>query len=230
MGETKPMRILVVDDDTDILDLLKYNLEKEGFKIKAVQKSSKAMRAAAEFSPDLIILDLMMPHPTGIELCREFRDHKRFKDTFIFFLTAKSEDYYRQAVLDTGGDDYVEKMMGLRTLTFKIQSVLRKKFIIRKGVVDVKMHDVILHRRSSSLTMCGRSVPLSRQEFDLLLFFAQNAGRVIAYKDLVQLIWGPDVFVSTASVHQCITALNHKTGSKLIDVLYDHRYRFKSSQ
>jgi len=108
----KRYRVLVVDDDFDILDLLEYNLEKEGYKVKTLDDSHKAVNLAKNFSPDLIILDVMMPHPNGIELCREFRSLKQFQDTYIFFLTAKSEYYYQQAALDTGGDDYIEKIIG----------------------------------------------------------------------------------------------------------------------
>jgi two-component system, OmpR family, alkaline phosphatase synthesis response regulator PhoP len=105
MTDRKLLRILVVDDDGDILDLLKYNLEKEGFRIKTLANSDKTIAVAKAFSPDLIILDIMMPHPNGIELCRELRSMKRFENTYIFFLTARSERYYQQAALNTGGDD-----------------------------------------------------------------------------------------------------------------------------
>src|SRR5690606_8365311 len=108
----KPFRVMVVDDDKDILDLLEYNLEKEGFKVKVLTDSSKAVKAAKDFEPDLIILDIMMPHPNGIEICRDLRSMKRFSDTYIFFLTAKSESYYQHAALNTGGDDFIEKVIG----------------------------------------------------------------------------------------------------------------------
>src|SRR5688572_27533888 len=120
MGDKKPFKILLVDDDYDILDLLKYNLEKEGYKVKTLHDSTGAVHVAKKFSPDLIILDIMMPHPNGIEICKELRGIKRFEDTYIFFLTAKSESYYQQAALDTGGDDFIEKLIGLRALTNKV--------------------------------------------------------------------------------------------------------------
>src|SRR5688572_14164267 len=103
MGDKKSGRVLVVDDDQDILELLEYNLEREGVKVKTLDDSSHAIETAKDFEPDLIILDIMMPHPNGIELCRELRGMKRFEETFIFFLTAKSESYYHEAALDTGG-------------------------------------------------------------------------------------------------------------------------------
>lgn len=108
MAERKPFRVLLVDDDRDILELVAYNLDKEGFKVKAIEESWNAVKVAKDFSPDLIILDIMMPHPNGIEICKELRSLKRFENIYIFFLTAKSESYYQQAALDTGGDDYIE--------------------------------------------------------------------------------------------------------------------------
>ena len=137
MSDKKPFRILIIDDDRDILELLEYNLEKEGFKVKSLDESYYAIKTAKEFGPDLIILDIMMPHPNGIEICRELRGMKRFEETYIFFLTAKSESYYQQAALDTGGDDYIEKIMGLRALTFKVSTVLKRNFVIRKSAVEL---------------------------------------------------------------------------------------------
>jgi len=111
MAEKRLFRVLVVDDDGDILELLEYKLEKEGFKVMSLEDSWQSVKTAKEFMPDLVILDIMMPHPNGIEICKELRSLKQFEDTYIFFLTAKSETYYRQAALDTGGDDFIEKVV-----------------------------------------------------------------------------------------------------------------------
>lgn len=227
MGEDKP-RVLVVDDDEDILDLLKYNLEKEGFKVKTVERSTKAVRVAWEFCPDLIILDIMMPHPNGIELCREFRNNRRFDSTYIFFLTAKSESYYQQAAFNTGGDDYIEKMMGLRTLTFKITSVLKKRFVIRKRIDDLKVGFMTLHRATTSVTIDNADIFLSQPEFDMLYFFAQNSGRLVSYNSLIQLLWGAEMNVSGTALEQYVDSVNQKAGRQLIQKLHDHQLRFRS--
>jgi two-component system, OmpR family, alkaline phosphatase synthesis response regulator PhoP len=171
MGEFKPMRVLVVDDDEDILELLSYNLDKEGFKVKTVRQSVRALRVASDFIPHLIILDIMMAHPNGIELCKALRSNKLFKDTYIFFLTAKSENYYQHAVLQTGGDDYIEKATGLRALTNKVNSVLKKRFVIRKSISEITLKGLTINRRLGSvLAGDGKEILLNRNEFDLLFF------------------------------------------------------------
>jgi two-component system alkaline phosphatase synthesis response regulator PhoP len=224
--DKKSLRVLVVDDDSDILDLLRYNLEKEGFKIKTLENSRKTIATAKSFSPDLIILDLMMPHPNGIELCRELRSMKQFKDTYIFFLTAKSETYYQRAAFQTGGDDYIEKMFGLRGLTNKINSVLKKSFIIRKSVEELSIGSLTIHRHSNSVSIRGSEIFLSKPEFDLLFFFAQNADKVISAENLVHILWGSEIYLLDTSVELYIDNLRKKTGLNIIQRLSDNRYRF----
>jgi two-component system alkaline phosphatase synthesis response regulator PhoP len=225
MSEKKPLRVLLVDDDWDILELLEYNLEKEGFKVKTLEDSWNAIEVAQHFSPDLIILDIMMPHPNGIELCREFRSIKQFEDTYIFFLTAKSDNWYQQAALDTGGDDYIEKSMGLRALTNKVSSVLRKRFVIRKGMTELMVGNLVLNRRSSSVTVGDHEVVLSKPEFELLFFFAQNPRKVISHDNLLCNIWGSEIYLLDASIDVYIHNLKKKLGLELIHKTSDNRYR-----
>src|SRR6188768_1669427 len=158
MSEKKHLRVLVVDDDKDILDLLEYNLEKEGFKVKTLDDSFLAVDVAKDYNPDLIILDIMMPHPNGIEICRALRGMKQFGETYIFFLTAKSESYYQQAALDTGGDDYIEKVIGLRALTYKVSTVLKRKFIIRKSILELQVGALRMFRKSNSVCIDEQEV------------------------------------------------------------------------
>lgn len=226
MPSEKLMRILVVDDDSDILDLLKYNLEKEGFKIKTLVKSAKTIAVAKKFSPDLIILDIMMPHPNGIELCRELRSLKRFQDTYIFFLTARSENYFQQAALDTGGDDYIEKIIGLRALTHKVTAVLKNKFVIRKSNPQINIGSLSINQRSGSVSFHDKMIILSKPEMDLLIFFAQNSNKAIAIDSLTRIIWGSEIYLSDASVEIYIENLRKKIGMNTIQRLKDDRFRF----
>ncbi len=227
MGEGRNLRILVVDDDPDILDLLEYNLEREGFKVRTIANSARAVRVATEFSPDLIILDIMMPTPNGIELCRELRSMKRFESTTIFFLTAKSESYYQQAAFNIGGDDYVEKMMGLRSLTNKINSVLKKRFVIRKRKMEVWAGEICVSRRSSSVKVSDREISLNKTELDLLFFFVQNTGRVISGANLIELLWS-ELRISENKIEQHVDNLNARIGLTVIQKLAGHHFRFKA--
>ena len=225
MGEKRSFRVLVVDDDRDILELLEYNLEKEGFKVKSLEDSWQAIKVAKEFMPDLVILDIMMPHPNGIEICKELRSLKRFEETYIFFLTAKSETYYRQAALDTGGDDFIEKVVGLRALTYKVKTVLKRRFVIRKSIPELKVGNMVISRKSSTVKIGDFEVALSKPEFELLFFFAQNPDKVISQESLLKNIWGSEIYLFDTSIEVYIQNLKAKLGLDLIRRTTDKRYR-----
>lgn len=216
---------MVVDDDSDILDLLEYNLEREGFTVATLADSTRAITLAKLFQPHLIILDLMMPHPNGIELCREFRGSKQFKDVYIFFLTAKSEAYFVEAALDTGGDDYIEKIMGLRALTYKVSSVLKKRFVISKRVVEVKFGSMRINRKTNSVKVGTKEIALSKPEFELLYFFAQNPNKVIAHNNLLHNIWGSEIYLVDSSLDSYIHNLSNKVGMEIIRKTSDNKYQ-----
>ena len=225
MGEKRSFRVLVVDDDRDILELLEYNLEKEGFKVKSLEDSWQAIKVAKEFMPDLVILDIMMPHPNGIEICKELRSLKKFEDTYIFFLTAKSETYYRQAALDTGGDDFIEKVVGLRALTYKVKTVLKRRFVIRKSIPELKIGNMVISRKSSTVKIGDFEVALSKPEFELLFFFAQNPDKIISQENLLKNIWGSEIYLFDTSIEVYIQNLKAKLGLDLIRSTTDKRYR-----
>ncbi len=225
MGEKKPFKVLLVDDDLDILELLKYNLGKEGYKVKTLHNSNQAVDMAKDFSPDLIILDIMMPHPNGIEICKELRSLKRFEETYIFFLTAKSESYYQQAALDTGGDDYIEKVVGLRALTYKVSTVLKRKFIIRKSILELQVGNISLNRKANSVKIYHNEIKLSKPEFELLFFFAQNPKKIITHENLLCNIWGSEIYMFDTSIDGYIQNLKMKLGADLIQTFDGHRYR-----
>jgi two-component system alkaline phosphatase synthesis response regulator PhoP len=225
MSDKKSFRVLIVDDDCDILELLEYNLQREGFKVRSLEDSHEAVKAAQDFGPDLIILDIMMPHPNGIEICRELRSLKRFADTYIFFLTAKSEDYYQHAALDTGGDDYIEKVMGLRALTYKVNTVLKRKFVIRKSVAEIRFGNMRICRRSNSVKIGDHEIVLSKPEFELLFFFAQNPKKTISLDNLLHNIWGSEVYLVESSVDVYIQSLRKKLGLSLTSRNGDQGYR-----
>ena len=217
-------RILVVDDDHDILDLLEYNLEREGFKVRTVDNSAEAVDVCMEFVPDLIILDIMMPGLNGIEVCKRIRALHPFQNTFIFFLTAKSESYYQEAALDTGGDDFIEKIIGLRSLTNRIKAVLKKKLIIRKRMPEVHVGALHLDRRAGSARVGDKTINLSKPEFELLFFFAQNPKKVITSESLLSNLWGSDTFSVGKSVDMYLEILMNKLGGHWVFKIGEGKY------
>ena len=230
MGEKKPFRVLLVDDDVDILELLEYNLEKEGYKVKSLADSNSAISVAKKFLPDLIILDIMMPHPNGIEICKELRRMDQFANTYIFFLTAKSESYYQQAALDTGGDDYIEKIVGLRALTYKVTTVLKRRFVIRKSIPELRIGNITLNRKTNSVRVHQHDVKLSKSEFELLFFFAQNPGKIISQENLLCNIWGSEIYLFDTSIDVYIQNLKAKLGIDLIQCFVGNRYKLTVRQ
>jgi two-component system alkaline phosphatase synthesis response regulator PhoP len=217
-------RILIVDDDEDILQLLQYNLEKEGYEVRILSRSDKTVATAKNFLPDLIILDIMMPNQNGIELCRKLRDKNRFKSTYIFFLTARSETYYQHAVFHTGGDDYIEKVIGLKALTKKINAVLKRDYIIRKSVTEFKVGGLYINRESSSVKKNGLDILLTKPEFEVLFFLAQNPLKNISTDHLIQSIWGSETYLSENSVEIYIQNLKRKLGG---DFIHQHAGEYK---
>jgi len=225
MLQKKIHRVLVIDDDTDILDLLSYNLENEGYKVKTVSESSKAVKVAISFKPDLIVLDIMMPNINGIEICKALRSKEEFKDTYIFFLTAKSENYYQVAALDTGGDDFIEKVLGLRVLIHRIRTVLHKKMIIRKSIAEIKIGSLKINRRNRTLEVNGKEVNLSKPEFEILFFFAQNPKRIIGNENIHDTIPGIDNISSERTIDYYISNLTSKIGLQLIKKVNEGKYK-----
>lgn len=226
MEEKRPFRVMLVDDDKDILELLEYNLRTEGFKVKTVQNSGEAIASANEFRPDLIILDVFMPHPNGIEICRELRNSELFTDTYIFFLTATSEGYFEQVAYETGGDDFIEKLAGLRALTTRITSVLKRRLVIRKRQSEINLGGLHLNRKTLSVTLNGISIVLNPPEFEVLYFFAQNPGKVITAQTLLQNLYGSEVYLYESSVERYMQNIIRRTGDRLIKWVGGDKYVF----
>lgn len=221
-------KILIVDDDKDILDLLKYNLQKEGYQVKTVRNSKKAIETAEHFNPDLIILDIMMPNINGIEVCSSLRENPRFKNTYIFFLTAKSEKYLQIEALEKGGNDYIEKITGLRALTYKVGTVLKNNLVIRKNIKEIDIGDLHIHRATQTVYFKNKEVILPKHEFELLYFFAQNPKKIITQESLLNNIWGSDVYLFAKSVDTYINNIKQKIGAQLIEKVKGDQYRLYS--
>jgi two-component system alkaline phosphatase synthesis response regulator PhoP len=222
-----PFRVLVVDDDRDILQLLKYNLEKEGLAVKVLQESKHTVKVARKFIPDLIILDIMMPEPNGMRVCQELRTIHAFQHAYIFFLTATSGEAMQQTAFDSGGDDFIEKFTGLRALIYKVNSVLSKKYTIRKGVSEINAGSLTIVRKNRCVFFRGVRVSLTEGEFDLLFFFAQNPDKTITSETLIQNIWGSKIFLLQSSVELYIRNLRNKISPDIIWIKNKNEFVFR---
>jgi len=209
-------RILIVDDDEDILDVLQYNLVRQGFTVLTLADSTKVIPIATSFKPDLIVLDLMMPFLNGIDICRKIRSSEILRQAYVFFLTAKGEQYYRNAVFNVGGDDFVEKKTGLKPLLSKIHAVLVQKFRISKRDLKITHGKIELFRVAETVYKDGNKIFLSAQEFEVLYFLVQNSGKKISIKQLLFTIWGSETFMDESEVRNVILHLQKKLGPGVI--------------
>jgi len=225
MNAERKHKILIIDDDTDILELLKYNLVKEGYDVYTEKRAEKSLNRADKLKPDLIILDIMMPEINGLEICSMLRRKEYFREIFIFFLTAKSEKYLQLEAFRRGGDDYIEKITGLRALTHKVESVLKQDLVIRKWVPEITLKSMRIDRVKSAVIYNSRLIPLSTYEFELLYMFAQNPGKVITRESLLNNIWGSDIYMLPKSVDTYINNICSKLNTSVIARVRENDYR-----
>jgi two-component system, OmpR family, alkaline phosphatase synthesis response regulator PhoP len=209
-------RILIVDDDEDILELLKYNLTSEGFTVKSLSDSSRVLACAEEFKPHLIILDLLMKPYNGFEVCESIRSQGKLSDVYIFFLTANSNIYNRNSAYTMGGDEYVEKMSGLKPLLAKIKGVLTQNMTIRKRLSKISIGNLELVRSGECVYSNGTKIVLNESEFEILFFLAQNPGKKISVSQLLNIIWGSRTFMDENTLKKWLYNIRDKIGQDLI--------------
>ena len=204
--------VLVVEDEDALATLLQYNLEKEGYAVALAADGEEALTQIAERLPDVVILDWMLPKVSGIEVCRRLRSGPRTRNVPIVMLTARGEESDRVRGLDTGADDYLVKPFAMTELVARLRAVLRR---IRPGLVEDRIHhgDIVIDRVAHRVRRGDREVHLGPTEFRLLDYFMQHPGRVFSREQLLDAVWGSDVYVETRTVDVHVgrlrKALNH---------------------
>lgn len=229
MSSKQHYKVLVVDDEEDILELLKYNLAKEGYEVKAVNSGRKAVEVAKSFLPDLVLLDIMMPHQDGVETCRQMRDMSELANTFILFLTARSEEYSEVAAFEVGADDYITKPIKPRALMSRINAFFRRESKKKKDKTKISVGRLIIDKSSYTVAVDGKEITLPKKEFELLYFLAQNPNKVFSRDDLLQNIWGSDVYVLARTVDVHIRKVREKIGEGFISTIKGVGYKFDLS-
>lgn len=224
------VKILVVDDEEDILEMLQYNLERHDFKVLRALNGETALEVARREQPEIILLDIMMPRMDGVETCRRLRALPDGDRPFILFLTARSEEYSEVAGLEAGADDYVTKPIKLRVLLARLQAVIRRDrqsprtepesaAVIRIGELEINRDEYIVYRKGKPLT-------LPKKEFELLLFMASQPGKVFTRDILLEQVWGADVQVVDRTIDVHVRKLREKIGKKWIKTVQGVGYKF----
>ncbi|MCA6073951.1 response regulator transcription factor [Fulvivirga sedimenti] len=226
MGNKQHHKVLVVDDEEAILELLKYNLEKQGYDVKTAADGMKAVEIAKKYHPDLILLDIMMPKQDGVETCRQIRDIPELAQTFIIFLTARSEEYSEVAAFDVGADDYITKPIKPRALMSRISALFRRDSKKKTVTNQVSVGDMVIDRSSYTIRKDGEEITLPKKEFELLYFLAQNPNKVYGRDELLQNIWGSDVYVLARTVDVHIRKVREKIGDNYIKTIKGVGYKF----
>lgn len=220
-------KILIVDDEPDIIEFLQYNLKKEGFEVLSAPDGRQGLIVAEQSKPDLIILDIMMPEMDGVEVCRQLREKKEFQDTPIAFLTARDEDFSQITALDVGGDDYITKPIKPRVLLSRINALLRRSF--RSGEDDQEIIDappLKIDRQKVMVYRDGESIELPRKEFEILWLLASKPGRVFTREEIFDRIWGSDVIVGNRTIDVHIRKLRERLGENFIKTMKGIGYKF----
>ncbi|WP_026955745.1 response regulator transcription factor [Algoriphagus vanfongensis] len=226
MGDKQKIKVLVVDDEPDIVEILKYNLQKEGYEVATAEDGIKAVKTAAKFQPDVILLDIMMPQQDGVETCLQIRQIPELKNTFIIFLTARMEEYSEVAAFDVGADDYITKPIKPRALMSRIAALFRRESKKEQEQSQIKIRDLVIDRGSYTIEQSGKTITLPKKEFELLYFLAKNPNMVFSRDELLQNIWGSDVFVLARTVDVHIRKVREKIGDDYITTVKGVGYKF----
>jgi phosphate regulon transcriptional regulator PhoB len=203
-------KILIIEDETDLIKLLKYNLEKEGFKVSYATDGSVALAEVRRETPDIVILDLMLPGLNGLEVCRQLRKSDRFSRLPILVLSARSEEADRVVGLEIGADDYVTKPFSMREVVARVRALLRRNETAEPHRLRVQRGDITIDPAAHAVTVAGESVELSALEFRLLHYLASHAGMVFSRNQLLDSVWGNDRSVTPRSVDVYIRRIREK--------------------
>jgi len=222
----KDIKILLVDDEPDILEIVGYNLSNEGYKVITAENGLEAVKKAKKELPHLIILDVMMPEMDGIEACEIIRKNPDLKDTLITFLTARGEDYSQVAGFDAGADDYITKPIKPKVLVSKVKALLRR-FKEQEGVNDnVKIGNLVINREEYKIILKGTEIVLPRKEFELLSLLASKPGKVFKREEILDKVWGNEVVVGGRTIDVHIRKLREKIGDDSFKTIKGVGYKF----
>jgi two-component system alkaline phosphatase synthesis response regulator PhoP len=224
--DPKGKRILIADDEPDILDIISYNLKIEGYEVTTAQDGEEALLKAKSMKPDLIILDVMMPKRTGMDVCRVLRSQPAFHDTLIVFLTALNDEVSHVKGLEFGADDYISKPVTPRILVTKVNSLFRRS-VKPEESQKLDMGELVIDPSQFVVAYKGRTINLAKKEFELLYLLASRPGRVFLRTEILHQIWGADVIVGDRTIDVHIRKIRQKLGVDCITTVKGVGYKFE---
>lgn len=223
--DKKPGKVLIADDEPDILEILKYNLEREGYQVIAAKDGDEALDKARMHQPDLIVLDMMMPRKSGMEVCELLRAQTAFKETLIMFLTALSDETTQLKGFGTGADDYVTKPVSTSVFVSKVNALFRRVKKPQNNVITID--DLVIDPEKYLVEYNGRDIVLAKKEFELLYLLASKAGRVFLRNEILSQVWGNDVIVGDRTIDVHIRKIRQKLGVDCITTVKGVGYKFE---
>lgn len=221
----KGKKILLIDDEQDILEILSYNLEKEGYQVFTANNGNEGIVKAKEIIPDLILLDVMMPEKDGIETCQEMRQIKELQKTLIVFLSARSEEFSQLAGFDAGANDYIVKIIKPKVLISKVNALLQLTTQVAEHSKLIELGDLVIDKDNFKVTKNGEHFLLPKKEFDLLYLLASNTQKVFKREEILDKVWGNDVIVGERTIDVHIRRLREKLGDNSIQTLKGIGYK-----
>lgn len=216
---------MIADDEPDILEILKYNLEKEGYTVITARDGDEALHKARQTAPDLIVLDMMMPRKSGMEVCELLRAQAAFKDTLIMFLTALSDETTQLKGFDTGADDYVTKPISPSVFVSKVNALLRR--VKQPENKNIEIGNLLIDPERFVVEYDGREIILAKKEFELLHLLASKPGRVFLRNEILSQVWGADVIVGDRTIDVHIRKIRQKLGVDCITTVKGVGYKFE---
>ncbi|MFT6850594.1 MAG: two-component system alkaline phosphatase synthesis response regulator PhoP [Sphingobacteriales bacterium] len=223
-----PYKVLIVDDEPDIIEIINYNLQKEGFQTFTATNGLDAVKQASIIKPDLILMDVMMPKMDGIEACRSIKANPDCADAFVIFLTARAEEYSEIAGFDAGADDYIAKPIKPRALLSRINAILRRRKIAEEDKKEQRLEilDLVIDRESYLVFQNGVEKALPKKEFELLFLLASRPGKVFTRESILDQVWEESVIVSDRTIDVHIRKLREKLGDNYIKTIKGVGYKF----
>jgi two-component system alkaline phosphatase synthesis response regulator PhoP len=223
------IKILIVDDEEDIVEFLEYNLKKEGYEVSTAFDGHQALDIIEKVNPHLILLDIMMPEMNGIDVCEALRKKEKFKNTLVCFLTARNESFTQISALDSGGDDFITKPIKPNVLVSRIKALLRRHVDFQKNNVkenSFTYDKLTINFEKFNVSIEGQEINLAKKEFELLALLVSKPGKVFKREEIMQKIWGDDIIVGERTLDVHIRKLREKIGEKYIATLKGVGYKF----